>query len=71
VRYAFDDGTTVDQTLRTGLGDRSPQTVAVPGVTSSGMTITIVRSVPGSAVGSNMASDRIAVSELEVLAGTG
>jgi hypothetical protein len=33
------------------------------------MTVTIVRSVPGAAVGANRASDRIAVSELSVLAG--
>jgi hypothetical protein len=71
VRYTFDDGTTVDQTLDTGVGNRSLQPVAIPGVTSSGLSVSIVRSVPGSAVGSNKASDRIAVSELEVLAGTG
>jgi hypothetical protein len=69
VRYTFDDGTTVEQTLATDAGDRAVQTVAVPGVTSSGMTVTIVRSVPGAAVGANRASDRIAVSELSVLAG--
>jgi hypothetical protein len=33
------------------------------------MTITIVRSVPGSAVGPNAASDRVAVSEVSVVAG--
>jgi hypothetical protein len=69
VRYTFDDGTTVEQTLATDAGTRSVQTVAVPGVTSSGMTVSIVRSVPGTAVGANRASDRIAISELTVLAG--
>ena len=69
VRYTFDDGTTVEQTLATDAGIRSVQTVAVPGVTSSGMTVSIVRSVPGTAVGANRASDRIAISEPTVLAG--
>jgi hypothetical protein len=69
VRYTFDDGTIVEQTLATDAGTRSAQTVAVPGVTSSGMTVSIVRSVPGTAVGANRASDRIAISELTVLAG--
>lgn len=69
VRYTFDDNTTVEQSLRTGTGDRSLQTVAVPGVTSSGVTITIVRSVPGNAVGGAPASDRVAISELRVSEG--
>jgi hypothetical protein len=67
VRYTFDDGTSITQTLKTGIDDRSPQTIAVPGVASSGMTVTVVRSVPGSAVGPNRASDRIAISEIQVL----
>lgn len=67
VRYTFDDGTSVDQSLATDAGDRSIQTVAVPGVTSSGMTVSIVRSTPGTAVGANRASDRVAISELTVL----
>lgn len=69
VRYTFDDGTTVEQSLTTDAGDRSTQTVAVPGVTSSGMTVSIVRSVPGTGSGANRASDRIAISELTVLSG--
>jgi hypothetical protein len=69
VRYTFDDGTTVEQSLTTDPGDRSVQTVAVPGVTSSGMTVSIVRSVPGTGTGSIRASDRIAISELTVRSG--
>jgi hypothetical protein len=69
VRYTFDDGTTVDQPLITAATNRSLQTVPVAGITSSGMTVSIIGSVPGSAVGPNKASNRIAISELQVLGG--
>ena len=70
VRYTFDDGNDrrADPRHRRGRS-RGADRRRFPGVTSSGMTVTIVRSVPGAAVGVNRASDRIAVSELSVLAG--
>jgi hypothetical protein len=68
VRYRFDDGTAVDQPLDTAPTNRAAQTVAVPDVTTTGMTVTVVRSVPGNPEPGNEAVDKIAISELQVTA---
>ncbi|MGH3811486.1 MAG: NADase-type glycan-binding domain-containing protein [Pseudonocardiaceae bacterium] len=66
VSYTFDDGSTVTQSLGTGALDRSTQTVSLPNVSTSHMTITILSSVRGEATGGQEPFDKVAISEIAV-----
>jgi hypothetical protein len=48
VRWSFDGGAWVEQTFRTGRFDRALQTMRIPPVRTSRVTVTIEDSVPGS-----------------------
>lgn len=66
VRYTFDGGATVEQRFDTSVANRSPQTLTVPAVQTRHLTITILDSVPGVAVGDVSPFDRVAISEVSV-----
>lgn len=66
VHYAFDDGSVVTHNFETGSSDRSVQTLDLPGTATSHVTITVLSSVSGEAVGGQPASDRIAISEVTI-----
>lgn len=64
VQYTFDDGSTVRQSLDTSASSRSSQTLALPNVFTSHVTITILSSVSGEATGGQQPSERVAISEV-------
>ncbi|MGH3931734.1 MAG: discoidin domain-containing protein [Pseudonocardiaceae bacterium] len=64
VQYTFDDGTTVPHSFDTSSSYRSIQTVALPNVSTSHVTITILSSVSGEATGGQQLSDKVAISEV-------
>ncbi|MGH3902310.1 MAG: NADase-type glycan-binding domain-containing protein [Pseudonocardiaceae bacterium] len=66
VSYTFDDGSTVTQSLNTDALDRSTQTVSLPNVATSQVTITIRSSVSGEATGGQEPFDRVAISDIAV-----
>lgn len=66
VRYDFDDGTSVVQRCDTSGSRRSVQSVALPAVRTSSVTVTIVSSVPGSTQAAQAAVDTVAISEVVV-----
>ncbi|MFL6140692.1 MAG: NADase-type glycan-binding domain-containing protein [Labedaea sp.] len=66
VRYTFDDGRTIDQNFDTSISNRSIQSISVPHVESSSITITISTSVAGSAQNNQPAVDKVAISEVAV-----
>lgn len=66
VSYAFDDGSIVTQSLNTDALDRSMQTVSLPNVATSQVTITIRSSVSGEATGGQEPFDRVAISDIVV-----
>ncbi|HEX2298903.1 MAG TPA: discoidin domain-containing protein, partial [Pseudonocardiaceae bacterium] len=65
VRYTFDDGSSVVQNFDTGTY-RSLQTIALPNVSTSHLTITILDSVAGEATNGQPPFDKIAISEVAV-----
>lgn len=64
VRYTFDDGSEVTQNLDTDASHRSPQLIALPGVSTGHVTITILSSVSGDRIGEQQPSDRVVISEV-------
>ncbi|MCA1674935.1 MAG: hypothetical protein LC799_23020 [Actinobacteria bacterium] len=65
VQYTFDHGSSVVQHFDTGTY-RSLQTVALPNVSTSHLTITILGSVDGEATNGQPAFDQVAISEVAV-----
>lgn len=63
VRYTFDDGSSVVQSFDTGTG-RNLQTIALPNVSTSHVTITILGSVDGEATNGQPVSDKVAISQV-------
>ncbi|HEU0090282.1 MAG TPA: hypothetical protein VFQ77_21940 [Pseudonocardiaceae bacterium] len=66
VRYTFDDGSTVTQSFDTSASYRSLQTVALPQVATSQVTITILGSVSGEATSGQQPFNKVAISEVAV-----
>ncbi|MGH3886168.1 MAG: discoidin domain-containing protein [Pseudonocardiaceae bacterium] len=66
VNYTFDDGSTVIQRLDSDTLDRSTQTLSLPNISTSHVTITILSSVSGEATGGQQPFDRVAISEIAV-----
>lgn len=66
VRYTFDDGSAVSQNFDTSSSYRSIQTLALPNVSTSHVTITILSSVSGEATGGQQPFDKVAISEVAV-----
>ncbi|MGH3794700.1 MAG: NADase-type glycan-binding domain-containing protein [Pseudonocardiaceae bacterium] len=66
VRYMFDDGSAVTQNFDTSASHRSLQTLALPNVSTSHVTITILNSVSGEATGGSQPFDRVAISEVAI-----
>ncbi|MGH4023152.1 MAG: discoidin domain-containing protein [Pseudonocardiaceae bacterium] len=65
VRYTFDDGGSVVQNFDTGTY-RGLQTIALPNVATSHLTITVLGSVAGEATNGQPPSDKVAISEVAV-----
>lgn len=66
VQYTFDDGSAVSQSFATSASYRSLQTLALPNVSTSHVTITILSSVSGEATGGQQPFDKVAISEVAV-----
>ncbi len=64
VRYTFDDGSAVTQLFDTNASHRFIQTIALPNVSTSHVTITILGSVEGQATGGKQPFDKVALSEV-------
>ncbi|MBV9141268.1 MAG: discoidin domain-containing protein [Pseudonocardiales bacterium] len=65
VQYSFDDGKTFRQTFNTSVSVRSPQTRDLPSISTSQVTITILKSVPGEVI-NGWRFDQAAISEVVV-----
>jgi F5/8 type C domain len=61
VRYTFDDGSTFQKTFDTSASVRSVQTIPLPGVSTSQVTITILSSEP-----EEVPFNQVAISEIVV-----
>ena len=68
VRYAFDDGTSVEHQLNTDPTDRVAQTLTFDPITTTSVTVTVLASVPGQQVGPYPPTDKVAISEVQVQA---
>ncbi|MGH3914079.1 MAG: NADase-type glycan-binding domain-containing protein [Pseudonocardiaceae bacterium] len=66
VGYTFDDGSTVRQSFDTSASARALQTIALPDVSTSQVTITIFGSVSGEATNGQQPFDKVAISEVSV-----
>jgi hypothetical protein len=66
VQYNFDDGSTFRQNFNTSASVRSAQTMDLPGVSTSQVTITILDSVPGEITNGQRALEQVAISEVVV-----
>ncbi|MCA1672871.1 MAG: discoidin domain-containing protein [Actinobacteria bacterium] len=64
VHYTFDDGSTVSQSFNISASYRSIQTLALPNVSTSHVTITILSSVSGETTGGQQPRDNVAISEV-------
>jgi hypothetical protein len=68
VQYTFDDGSVFRQTFNTSASVRSAQTINLPGVSTSQVTIAILDSVLGDVTGGKQPFDKVAISEVVVSA---
>lgn len=66
VNYTFDDGSTVTQSFDTSLRYRYLQTIPLPNVSTSHVTITILSSMSGEAIGGQLPFNKVAISEIAV-----
>lgn len=66
VDYTFDDGSTVRQSFDTSASARSLQTIALPDLSTSHVTITILSSVSGETTGGQQPFNKVAISEVVV-----
>ena len=64
VRYTFDDGSAVTQSFDTDASYRSVQTLVLPNVPTTHVTLTILSSVNGEATGGQQPFDKVAISEV-------
>lgn len=67
VQYTFDDGSTFQQAFNTSASVRSAQTIPLPGVSTSQVTITILSSKPGEVIRGKQ-FNQVAISEVVVSA---
>jgi hypothetical protein len=66
VSYTFDDGSTITQSFDTSVHYRHLQTIPLPNVSTSHVTITILSSMGGEATGGQQPFNKVAISEIAV-----